>query len=856
MMKRTALLLLAVIMVVSSVVCIPFAAGAEEILADSDEIRLLKGIGVLDDALDMRQPLTRGVYAEYTARLYGTVSPSTAASTVYLDVKADDSYCSAISLLTTYGLLNGCGDGNFHPERPITITEASKVLVDMLGYKYKANVYGGYPAGYNAAAQELGLFDGFDASQQYLYGKDFALMLYNALDVDIMTQNGIISQGGSTSLDFEKVKGRTILNENMDMYLEEGVIEANSVTNLTGVSVRNNQVVIDGTPFTVNDTQYRLMVGRYVEYVYYMPENSKERTLVYAYPKKGNEIALSKEDFISIDGFKIEYADGNGKIKKAKLSSDVDFVYNGRKTAFSQKLFNEFNVGEIRLIENTNDSDYDVVMIENYSSFVVDGINATQLVADDGIEQKHSLSFEPAKYDTMDILNADGKDTSFDVIAKGTVVSYFVNDGYLKAYITSDTADGKIDSIASPNGAKEYIIGGVKYKEPSVYTGDTADVGDEVTLYLDAFGYIADIKQGASDGATVGFLLQGKKIQKSMAVKYGFNIYTAQNKTIELYATERVEYNGVSTKIENMPDALPQSVICYRLNADGEVSSIETPVVREGADEGRLMTILPKQKAVYYSGMLDSKAVLGTSTVIFSVPEIEGDVTENMISTLIRSDLGDRKQHTLEGYALSASASRLKALLVYGGLSTSIPLDDNLATIANISHTLDEKDAEVFTIKVFVEGVAKEFGLADEIDGISSPSDFKVGDTFRYATNAEGKIHMIDMVYTVKDGWLPSTRHYYTDSEASAQTSVEYGKVIENDGDYIRLTFDDEPYTGFIQDYYALPISHYQGASVITLSPRGTVVTKGSLKDVVNGDYVINYRHLMSAVGFVVIKQE
>lgn len=195
-------------------------------------------------------------------------------------------------------------------------------------------------------------------------------------------------------------------------------------------------------------------------------------------------------------------------------------------------------------------------------------------------------------------------------------------------------------------------------------------------------------------------------------------------------------------------------MICYELNADGKVRAIETPVSRDDYPEGRLTTILPKSSGYYYGRMFDSKMVFdNASTAIFPVPNIEGDITENMISAISSSDISDRISYTVEGYALSASDTRLKALLVYGGATSTIPKEENLATIVSVSHTLDEKDAEVYTASVLVEGVAKEFVLDDEISGIASPADFKPGDSFRYGTNAEGKIHMVDMVYTAKDGW-------------------------------------------------------------------------------------------------------
>jgi len=114
MMKKISLFCLIIVMIMTSVVCVPFASATEtEVVSESSEIKFLKAIGILDDELAMDTPVTRGVFAKYTARLLGEVPESTAAAQNYFDVTADADYCNGISLLTKVGLLNGYGDGTF-----------------------------------------------------------------------------------------------------------------------------------------------------------------------------------------------------------------------------------------------------------------------------------------------------------------------------------------------------------------------------------------------------------------------------------------------------------------------------------------------------------------------------------------------------------------------------------------------------------------------------------------------------------------------------------------------------------------------------------------------------------------------
>ncbi len=877
MMKKISVLCLIVIMIMTSVVCIPFVYATDDVaVTDSSEVKFLKGIGILDDNLVMDMAVNRGVFATYIARLYGDVPASNAAAQLYFDVKDTDASCSAISLLTQVGLLNGYGDGTFRPERPVTLSEAAKVTVDILGYKYLANINGGYPTGYTIAAQNLGLLKGLDTTQTYFYGDDFAKLLYNAIDVDILKENGIIKKDGETSSNMEKIKGHTILTENLNLYSGKGVVYANTITNLNGASVNKDQIWIDNFAVTVNNAEYFDLVGCPIEYVYYQPEDSDEKTLIYAVLEENSVVTLNKETFLGIDGLKVTYSDENGKVKKSDLESNVKFVYNGDVVAYNSSYVTGFKTGAIKLIDNNKNGQYDVVKIENYTSFVADGVNATTKTVDEGmIVNARSVCLNPDNYTVIQILNADGSEVPFESIVKGTVVSYFENNdkSYIKVYVSKDIADGTIASIGTDGGSAVYEIGGKKYMLPYGYTGDTAEAGDVVTAYLDVFGYIAGITKGIDDGFTAGFLLVGKYDQNGFNTRYGFKIVNSQNKTVTVYAEDKVDYNGVSTKIEDLPTTLPQGVICYKLNEEGAVVAIETSTDdRDNYEDGRLLELC-YDSFTYYSGMFDSRMLVDSSTVLFSMPskvndkgeEVITEYKESDVNAITLGDIKDRDDYKIKAYILSKDAPRLKAVAIEGEVSSSIPRGENLATIVSSNVTLDEKGVDVYKATVLVEGIEKQLMLAENITEykqngsteVMNRSVLKPGDTFRYGTNSDGEIDKLEMIYTVDRGWLRGVDDVQgpTGNQVSAD-SVDYGKVIANDGTYIRLLFDSEVYSGFAQEHYALPISHYSKVTVITIGGRGCTVTAGSIRDSAVGDYVINYRWDMAAVGYVIIKDQ
>lgn len=87
------------------------------------------------------------------------------------------------------GIADGDGNGNFNPEESVTNEEIVKMTVCLLGYKETAEIQGGYPAGYTAAASRIGVTKGLylTANTPATRG-DVAVMIYNALDIPVMVK--------------------------------------------------------------------------------------------------------------------------------------------------------------------------------------------------------------------------------------------------------------------------------------------------------------------------------------------------------------------------------------------------------------------------------------------------------------------------------------------------------------------------------------------------------------------------------------------------------------------------------------------------------------------------------------------
>jgi len=106
---------------------------------------------------------------------------------------------SEISFMKKAGLVDDVSGTDFEPEKEILTEEFTKCVVDMLGYKPKAEKNGGYSEGYIKTASELGITaDTALSTDNYLKRGEAFLILQKALDVPIMAQTSFGSSAEYT----------------------------------------------------------------------------------------------------------------------------------------------------------------------------------------------------------------------------------------------------------------------------------------------------------------------------------------------------------------------------------------------------------------------------------------------------------------------------------------------------------------------------------------------------------------------------------------------------------------------------------------------------------------------------------
>ncbi len=161
---------------------------------------------------------------------------------------------------------------------------------------------------------------------------------------------------------------------------------------------------------------------------YYKADDSGYHIMHVVADKKSEMIEVKSEDIAeNVSKEKFEYYDNN-KIKKAKISDNATFIYNGKKLDVVSDADLQADNGYVRLISNNGGSTYDTVIIKDYETFIVDKAIATDSLLyfkyDKGSLDLSSVSNINAKY------FAEGKEADFSSISTGSILSIAMSKKY------------------------------------------------------------------------------------------------------------------------------------------------------------------------------------------------------------------------------------------------------------------------------------------------------------------------------------------------------------------------------------------------------------------------------------------
>lgn len=476
--------------------------------------------------------------------------------------------------------------------RALKYSELLVVLVDITGYTpYLDLKYGGVnQAAYIALADKVGITRGVSVRyNENVSGADYAGMLYNTLFVDILEQTVY----GENS-EWRTEKGKNLLTEKMELDLVTGVVRAAGLTSLdeegwNSDGSRAQEIRIGSKDYRCSFTFLEEdIVGRTVEA--YVRRKGNDTLAAVVIPEDRNKILrLTGEDLENVPNVKnpnFSYWNESRRLKTGRLSRTADVVYNGALLPdYEAEHFTEGDT-VITMVDNNLDEVYDVVLIDDYKSFVfhqisLDGETITDIdgaVHDFTLFEDNGLPFTDDK----------GNEIAPEALESGYVMSVrFDKDGQPnRVLVSKKRVQGALQYVDKDE--RSLVLDGTKYLcEKRFYNSGKLDeikLGSGTTAYLDVWGKVvyAECYESTMKYAWVFDAENGRGLTPAKLL-----MIDEENRYGEADLSDRFTLNGKriahgellqQTVLLDAAGVFKPQLIRFRENSRGEVTAMETAV--------------------------------------------------------------------------------------------------------------------------------------------------------------------------------------------------------------------------------------------------------------------------------------
>ena len=748
-------------------------------------IELLKKLDILTEELPdggeiTDKFVTRGEFAEIAVRMlnFEKSADKYDASKNFTDVTEKRGW--AVDMAADMGIVSGYDYGLYLPDKEISVDEACKILVCVLGYRTPASLYGGWYDGYNQMSGSLKLLKGTDFSgTDKLSWENCVIVLNNTLNTNILSQG--------SSLDKLEEK-ETLLKSVFSVEYDSGIVSETKDASLSKSdgSGSGEITVIGDRTLNSGDTDINDYLGFNVKYYY--RTDSGDDTLILCRPIKNRVKTIKTCDLISFSDGIYTYYEGSSK-KDAVLAKGYDFIYNGRLYAsgYDKELYIPKS-GYVKLIDNNNDGKFDVIFSWDFISRIVKNIN----VSDEYI----SFDYEGSGIHSIDVKNSDvkvytsdGNETELSAIKAGNAIFAAVSgkdgeqDRLYTIYVSAKTLIGEVvsksaDKIAvkTDDGTAEYNI---DPNNENRYKLDKLKTGAEETFYINLNGEIFACAGSVDSSMKTAFLISAyvsedneKLFLKILTTGNEFaNLECRKNFTLSgaydsKYPSKRTNVSIKSAQIGHNILArgvnMINDVIRYKLDENGKVTVVETAVPCKGtdADGNPDMTgdgfhyILKDFKELMYSShsnafmpalrlkKMNDLILLDSDRTFFTVPEKYDDTVSLKSQYAATGYLQNDRSQKVKLFATSGQ-SKAADIIVRAGDAKGSPSDTSVVYgVMGVPEVLNSNDEVVWQINAVNKGARVSYQTDDKdiLNGVGK------GDLIRVSTDAGGGIGNLERV--------------------------------------------------------------------------------------------------------------
>lgn len=817
-LKRALSLAMASIMVLGMMVVGAGAVSYDDFsdkdkIVNDDAVSMLVELNVIngkdDGSFDPEGIVTRAEMAKMICVvLNGGKDPSLGNVSNYTYTDTVGHWAAAyIEYCTTLGIVAGDGTGKFNPSNTVTGAEAAKMLLVALGFKSEIEGFTGanWAVNVNVRANQKGLFDELSINpSEGLTRDNAAQMVWNALDAGVVSYDyTLITDGSSitsspTLIDNES---KTLLTDKFKVAKLEGVIVANENATSTGTAVEKEDVTVllltsddadskqdEGDTITLKTATAANLLGKSVTMFAKDWKNGAYQTVLgNPVVSSDNMIATISEDS-DADDVKDALKDaGIKEVSKAVLvqnfiratdEDDKELTISGM--ADVAKLTG--NGIEVTVISNDNDNKADFVIVTKMIAGKVSAYNAKGNDGD-GYITVTALLTDIAKADQ--IAGAEFADVKgSEDLAKDDIVLYYrVGDTFY-----AEKADSVNVTVTSTKGDDQIKDGSNTYKASALsskYDDDNNTVlttavepDDEVTLYLDNFGYV--VYTDAVTAADEYMFITGS----DASVKSGFESLTIKgvlsDGTEVTASVNKIDSKKLSSAFEGLSGTTAEKEEAAQKLVNNKI------VTYTKTGEKYNITVKENTKITQIE---KNKASLGGATANSKTIFVIGDKNDNYKVYTGIANVPDVTSSSLYCYAKSGVAKFVVAL----NATTSDGDTNGIYILGKTASAKKDGDDTIYVVEAYVND---EYVAELELDG-----------------------------YAKVDGKLPAiTRGYYKGVSTSGGNTVDW--------DDIKKTTPDSG--SAVTDFGDGIINNGKGA--LTYDKDTTVIIVDGTKHIEGGD--------------------
>lgn len=840
------------------------------------------------------QVVTRAEMAAFIVRQLG-LSTTAKAETKFSDVPKDFWGSGSINIANSKNIIVGYGDGTFGPDDQVSFEAAVKMIVCALGYEVDAKDNGGWPAGYIAIADKLGILDGVeDKLADTTAGCDrgtVALLLYNALDTeiqDVTYYNGeVLSKVPS---------GKTMAYEMGYYKFADVMVEATDKAVVSGKLQDAGYALVAGEEMKVGKCDLDAYLGQKVTLYASYNKKDEEYTIVAVVgtSRKSDIVTLDAADIYGMNGSQLLYyidKETSSKTSDYQLDNlvmdggNITIVYNNDTVAPEDQDFSLItgaNNGTVTLIDAEKDGIYEKVIIESYENYQVVEVDVDEnmlylenAVDTTEVELDNSRETNRPKFS---IKNAEGAELALADLAEDDVLSIYsdVYPGEVKDYVKdaeslkivvcNETIEGAVTSI----GNKKVYIDGEAYETDGVLAVNSFAIEDEGTFFLDFNGDIAFadtaavldnfefVYDGIVDGRQITLYTmnaEGKKVSYDMASTVRVN-----GESFNMGVAERRAALATALKVNGANGLTDEYIVSLKTNENNQITRI---TMLDGTTERGYLT---------HSDKLIGNYSVSADTVVFTLPA-GADFDEDDLKAIKYTGLANNTSYNFK--VCDVDKNGVATCMIVYTTTGKVDFESNIAVIQSVSTTKVD-DEVVLSLTMIQEGkVVTKNTESDDIFFINDTYETMYGESAAIAYGAypgqiimysesAGAIANVDRVYPrpclaeeYVDGYYLSDEFQTWDNTFRrndyARLFLGAGFVTDKNNNTKLITVDSA-----IEDTDAAFVANYAAARVVVVDTNMTneeaAVKVGSASEIKVGDYVVVRKYKGSVRDIVVYK--